>query len=99
MPLPGLFGIPGIKGPRLFRSVADDSVEETLRAMHMANTVDNTYEWGIGWIRTLLFTAAGMLGISAAEFYWTEISLWEMTVNWGLEQVQGFADWLVGLVS
>ena len=28
MPLPGLFGLPGIKGPRIFRSVADDSVEE-----------------------------------------------------------------------
>ena len=41
MPLPGLFGIPGVKGPRIFRSVADDSVEETLRAMHLANTVDN----------------------------------------------------------
>ena len=42
MPLPGLLGLPGIKGPKLFRSVGDDSVEETLRAMHMANTVDNT---------------------------------------------------------
>ena len=99
MALPGLFGLPGIKGPRIFRSVADDSVEETLRAMHMANTVDNTYEWGIGWIRTVLLTVIGMLGISATEFYWGDFSLWENTVNWGLTQVENFADWLVSLVS
>ena len=99
MPVPGLFGIPGIKGPRIFRSVGDDSVEETLRAMHMANTVDNTYEWGIGWLRTIIFTTAGMLSVSAAEFYMGDFSLWENTVNWGLGQVQSFGDWLVGLVS
>lgn len=99
MPLPGLFGLPGIKGPRIFRSVADDSVEETLRAMHMANTVDNTYEWGIGWVRTVLLTVIGMLGTSATEFYWGDFSLWENTVNWGLTQVENFADWLVSLVS
>lgn len=99
MPLPGLLGIPGVKGPRIFRSVGDDSVEETLRAMHMANTVDNTYEWGIGWVRTLLFTVLGMLGVSAVEYYWTDMSLWENTVNWGLIQVQNLGDWLVDLVS
>ena len=99
MPLPGLFGIPGIKGPRIFRNVGDDSVEETLRAMHMANTVDNTYEWGLGWLRTIIFTCVGMLSVSAAEYYWNDMSLWESTVNWGLERVQSFANWLVGLVS
>jgi len=40
-----------------------------------------------------------MLGVSAAEFYWSDVSLWELTVNWGLEKVQSFANWLVGLVS
>ena len=99
MPLPGLFGIPGIKGPRIFRSVADDSVEETLRAMHLANTVDNTYEWGLGWIRTIIMTIIGMLSVSAAEFYWDDVSLWENTVNWGLLQVESFSNWLVDLVS
>tara|TARA_A100001201_G_scaffold9938_1_gene14370 strand:+ start:10195 stop:10494 length:300 start_codon:yes stop_codon:yes gene_type:complete len=99
MPLPGLFGIPGIKGPRIFRSVADDSVEETLRAMHLANTVDNTYEWGLGWIRTIIMTFIGMLSVSAAEFYWSDVSLWESTVNWGLLQVESFSNWLVDLVS
>jgi hypothetical protein len=94
-----LLGIPGIKGPRIFRSVADDSVEETLRAMHMANTVDNTYEWGIGWLRTIIFTTIGMLSISAAEFYIGNFSLWENTVNWGLLQVESFSNWLVDLVS
>jgi hypothetical protein len=39
---------------RIFRNIEDDSVEETLRAMHLANTVDNTYEWGIGWVRTFI---------------------------------------------
>jgi|TARA_R100000084_G_C4534284_1_gene92619 hypothetical protein len=99
MPLPGLFGIPGIKGPRIFRSVADDSVEETLRAMHLANTVDNTYEWGLGWVRTIIMTIIGMLSVSAAEFYWDDVSLWENTVNWGLLQVESFSNWLVDLVS
>lgn len=99
MPLPGLFGIPGIKGPRIFRSVADDSVEETLRAMHLANTVDNTYEWGLGWLRTIIMTIIGMLSVSAAEFYWDDVSLWENTVNWGLLQVESFSNWLVDLVS
>ena len=99
MPLPGILGIPGIKGPRIFRSVADDSVEETLRAMHMANTVDNTYEWGIGWLRTILFTAIGMVSISAAEYYAGDFSLYENTVNWGLVQVEDFSNWLIGLVS
>jgi len=99
MPLPGLLGLPGIKGPKLFRSVGDDSVEETLRAMHMANTVDNTYEWGIGWIRTILFTTTGVITISAAEFYLGDFSLWESTVEWGLLQVQSFAEWLASIVS
>jgi hypothetical protein len=99
MPLPSLFGIPGIKGPRIFRSVADDSVEETLRAMHLANTVDNTYEWGLGWLRTIIMTIIGMLSVSAAEFYWDDVSLWENTVNWGLLQVESFSNWLVDLVS
>jgi hypothetical protein len=99
MPIPGLFGIPGVKGPRIFRSVADDSVEETLRAMHLANTVDNTYEWGLGWIRTIIMTIIGMLSVSAAEFYWDDMSLWENTVNWGLLQVESFSNWLVDLVS
>ena len=99
MPLPGLLGLPGIKGPKLFRSVGDDSVEETLRAMHMANTVDNTYEWGIGWIRTILFTTTGVITISAVEFYLGDFSLWESTVEWGLLQVQSFGEWLAGIVS
>ena len=52
---------------RIFRNVQDDSVEETLRAMHLANTVDNTYEWGIGWIRTILCSIGAALGVSAIE--------------------------------
>lgn len=99
MPLPGLLGLPGIKGPKLFRTIGDDSVEETLRAMHLANTVDNTYEWGIGWIRTILFTGTGIISVSAAEFYLGDFSLWESTVNWGLIQVQNIGEWLVSLVS
>ena len=99
MPLPGLIGIAGIQGARLFRSVADGSFEVRLRAMHLANTVDNTYEWGLGWIRTIIMTFIGMLSVSAAEFYWSDVSLWESTVNWGLLQVESFSNWLVDLVS
>ena len=73
---------------KIFKTPKDDSVEETLRAMHLANTFDNTYEWTVGWVRT----------ISAAESY-SEFTLWGWTVEWSLEKVANFAQWLTDLVS
>ena len=63
---------------RIFRNVGDDSVEETLRAMHLANTVDNTYEWGLGWIRTIICSVGAAMDVSAMEAN-TDWNLWEMT--------------------
>tara|TARA_R110002051_G_scaffold275901_3_gene336836 strand:+ start:96 stop:362 length:267 start_codon:yes stop_codon:yes gene_type:complete len=78
---------------RIFKTPKDDSVEETLRAMHLANTVDNTYEWGVGWIRTVIAAIAAALVVSALESN-SSFSLWGWTVEWSWEKAQGFADWL-----
>ena len=78
---------------RIFKTPKDDSVEETLRAMHLANTVDNTYEWGVGWLRTILAALGASLAVSATESY-TDFTLWGWTVEWSYQQVESFADWL-----
>lgn len=82
---------------RIFKTPKDDSVEETLRAMHLANTFDNTYEWGIGWLRTIIISGATALTVSAIEAN-SAYSLWELTVEWGYRQVNSFGNWLLGLV-
>jgi hypothetical protein len=66
--------------------------------MHLANTVDNVYEWGYGWVRTILVSIASVLTVSATELYY-DVSLWSMTVEWFFQQVADFGNWLVGLVS
>ena len=60
---------------RIFKTPKDDSVEETLRAMHLANTVDNTYEWGVGWLRTLLAAVISALIVSYIESV-SNFTLW-----------------------
>ena len=83
---------------RIFRNVQDDSVEETLRVMHLANTVDNTYEWGIGWVRTILCSVAAALTVSAMEAN-TDWNLWELTVEWWYQRIADFGSWLTGKFS
>jgi len=83
---------------RIFRNVKDDSVEETLRAMHMANTVDNTYEWGIGWIRTILISLIATLSVSAMEAN-SDFSLWEWTAEWFYEKVRGAGQSIIDWAS
>lgn len=83
---------------KIFKTPKDDSVEETLRAMHLANTFDNTYEWTVGWVRTIFVAGVTALGVSAAESY-TDFTLWGWTVEWFLEKVANFAQWLSDLVS
>ena len=83
---------------KIFKTPKDDSVEETLRAMHLANTFDNTYEWTIGWVRTIIVAGVTALAVSAAESY-TDFTLWGLTVEWFLEKVANFAQWLSDLVS
>ena len=83
---------------RIFRNIEDDSVEETLRALHFANTVDNTYEWGIGWVRTILVSIVMVMIVSATEAN-SDWNLWELTVEWFYEKVADFGQWIVNKVS
>ena len=83
---------------RIFRTVGDDSVAETLRAMHLANTVDNTYEWGRGWIRTILLSVGAAMAVSAMKAK-TDWNLWEMTVEWVYQKVADFGTWLTNKFS
>ena len=82
---------------RIFKTPKDDSVEETLRAMHLANTVDNTYEWGVGWLRTILAALGASLAVSAIESY-TDFTFWGWTIEWTYQQVEGLANWLLDQV-
>ena len=52
---------------RIFKTPSDDSTEATLRAMHTQNTLDNYYEKGWGWLRTILFTLIAVLATSLWE--------------------------------
>ena len=83
---------------RILKTPKDDSVEETLRAMHLANTVDNTYEWGIGWVRTIVVALIVALAVSAAEAN-SDWNLWELTVEWFYGEVEAFGNWVIDSVS
>tara|TARA_R110000751_G_scaffold5554_1_gene25227 strand:+ start:2934 stop:3221 length:288 start_codon:yes stop_codon:yes gene_type:complete len=83
---------------RIFRNIGDDSVEETLRAMHLANTVDNTYEWGLGWIRTVLVSFAAVMSVSAMEAN-SDWNLWELTVEWLYQKIADFGSWITNKFS
>tara|TARA_R110002051_G_C8635253_1_gene485363 strand:+ start:586 stop:843 length:258 start_codon:yes stop_codon:yes gene_type:complete len=83
---------------KIFKTPKDDSVEETLRAMHLANTFDNTYEWTVGWIRTIIVSILMALAVSGVEAN-TEFLLWESTVEWFFGKVGDFGAWLTNLVS
>lgn len=80
---------------RIFKTPEDDSTEATLRALHTQNTLDNYYEKGIGWIRTILFTISGMLIVSLWENITGE-SLWVNTVEWFWNKVEDFGNWVLG---
>lgn len=66
---------------RIFKTPSDDAVEETLRSMHIANTVDVAYERTMGWVKVVLFSTITAFVVSAFEFY-TNWNLWESTGNW-----------------
>ena len=83
---------------RIFKTPKDDSVEETLRAMHLANTVDNTYEWGVGWIRTVIFSVATALIVSYVESI-SEFELWGWTIEGSYEQARSLAEWLYAKID
>ena len=76
---------------RIFKTPSDDAVEETLRSMHIANTVDVAYERGGGWIRTVIFSVCTAFVVSAFEFY-TDWNLWESTGDWLKEKLREWSD-------
>ncbi len=76
---------------RIFKTPSDDAVEETLRSMHIANTVDVAYEKGLGWIRVVIFSITSAFVVSAFEYY-TDWNLWESTGNWLKETLQSWAN-------
>jgi hypothetical protein len=76
---------------RIFKTPSDDAVEETLRSMHIANTVDVAYERGMGWIKVIIFSIITAFTVSGFEFY-TDWNLWESSGNWLKEKLQNAAD-------
>ena len=66
---------------RIFKKPTDDAVEQTLRAMHTQNIIDNTYEKGLGWLKVLIFSTTTAFVVSAFEYY-SDWNLWESTGNW-----------------
>tara|TARA_R110000824_G_scaffold400338_1_gene607641 strand:- start:8031 stop:8285 length:255 start_codon:yes stop_codon:yes gene_type:complete len=79
---------------RIFKTPSDDSTEATLRAMHITNELDNYYEKGVGWIRTIIAIIVTMLVVSAYEFH-SEISIWENTADWLINKLTNFVNGLV----
>lgn len=76
---------------RIFKTPSDDAVEETLRSMHIANTVDVAYEKGVGWVRTIFFSILTAFVVSAFEFY-SDWNLWEDSGNWLKNKLSAWAD-------
>jgi hypothetical protein len=77
---------------RIFKTPSDDAVEETLRSMHIANTVDLAYEKTVGWFRTILFCFITAFAVSAYEFH-SDYNIWEHTADWAGNKISG---WLSG---
>ena len=66
---------------RIFKTPSDDAVEETLRSMHIANSVDIAYERTVGWLKVVFFSCLTAFVVSAFEYY-SDWNLWEDTGNW-----------------
>ena len=66
---------------RIFKTPKDDATEATLRAMHIANELDNAYERVVGWFKVFFFGTIAIFTVSAIEYY-TDWNLWESTGNW-----------------
>ena len=79
---------------RIFKTPSDNATEETLRAIHIANTVDTTYERAWGWVKTVLASLLTMLIVSGFEFYNPDISIYENSVDWFVEKAHEFLQWL-----
>lgn len=79
---------------RIFRTPSDDATESTLRAIHIANTVDNAYERTWGWVKTIGASFITCIVISGIEFYNPEFSVYENTIDWAVEKLERLINWL-----
>lgn len=79
---------------RIFKTPSDNATEETLRAIHIANTVDTTYERAWGWVKTIIASLLTMLIVSGFEFYNPNVSIYENSVDWFVGKVHDFLLWL-----
>jgi len=79
---------------RIFKTPSDDATESTLRAIHIANTVDTTYERAWGWLKAIIFSILASVFISGIEFYNPNYSLYANSVDWGTGKLIDFANWL-----
>ena len=79
---------------RIFKTPSDDATESTLRAIHIANTVDNVYERTWGWIKTILASVITAIVISGIEFYNPDYSMYENTIDWAVGKLDDFIQWL-----
>tara|TARA_R100000234_G_C4985941_1_gene173224 strand:- start:959 stop:1216 length:258 start_codon:yes stop_codon:yes gene_type:complete len=77
---------------RIFKKTGDDATEETLKAIHLANRVDDYYERGWTWIKVILASVSTAFILSAFEYY-TDWNLWAETGSWikeGIRNLLGF---------
>jgi hypothetical protein len=79
---------------RIFKTVSDNATEETLRAIHLANTVDTAYERTLGWVKALIASFLTALVVSGIEFHNTEFSVYESTIDWTVKKLKDFTNWL-----
>lgn len=80
---------------RIFKTPADDATEATLRAMHIANSVDNAYERTWGWLKTIIAIGITSLVVSGWEFFNPEYSIYENTIKWFVGKLEDFINWLI----
>ena len=52
---------------RIFKTPSDNATEETLRAIHLANTVDTTYERTWGWVKTIIVCTKKYILLALAQ--------------------------------
>lgn len=79
---------------RIFKTVSDNATEETLRAIHIANTVDTTYERAWGWVKTVVASFLTAIILSAVEFHNQEFSFYESTIEWTVDKLRDLIAWL-----
>lgn len=80
---------------RIFKTTSDSATEGTLRAIHLANTVDTTYERTWGWIKAIFFSLIASLIVSGYEFYNTDFSFYENSIKWLVGKLESLIDWLI----